>query len=503
MLKIENIIKQYNKVIRLAEISYNKGNFDKCLFHIKVAANIAYNINFKYTDKRIEELLENISGKILSHLTPSQNNDRTILFYDSFGWDNKGLTQQYVRALMSIGYDIVYVVENGDIEKRKELLSDISSKKNNTVIELDNELSYTSQIIWLYNTIINFRPSKIFLHILPDSVVPVVVSYRIKGQNTVYNINLTDHAFWIGSGCIDYNIEFREHGCNISMNFRGLKKNQLLLLPFYPILNSAAFKGFDANLENKVVLFSGGSYYKIYGKEGIFFKVLKLLFDRFSNIILLYAGWGYEKPILEFIKNNHLENRLILIGERDDINEVFKRIDIYLGTFPFGGGLMSQYASVNKKPIVTYNPESSSFSDMEKIVCQQKEIHFSFKNLPDLLGNFERLVLDERYRIEYGEEFGDCVISPTQFKDELEYILINTTSLRKFNDIIIKNDEIVEWYLEINNLYLHNHELIIITNYRLKTFYLFPSFMYFQREVINGVLSKIRRKFLYGSKHNC
>lgn len=44
---------------------------------------------------------------------------------------------------------------------------------------------------------------------------------------------------------------------------------------------------------------------------------------------------------------------VFLIGDRHDINEVFKHSDIFLNTYPIGGGLMTQYAAANSKPILS------------------------------------------------------------------------------------------------------------------------------------------------------
>lgn len=58
-----------------------------------------------------------------------------------------------------------------------------------------------------------------------------------------YLINPTDHAFWLGKSCLDFSIEFRDYGCNVSNKFRSIENNQIIKQIYYPILISSDFKG--------------------------------------------------------------------------------------------------------------------------------------------------------------------------------------------------------------------------------------------------------------------
>lgn len=62
----------------------------------------------------------------------------------------------------------------------------------------------------------------------------VPVMCRLPKPITRYLINLQDQTFWLGGNAIDYSIEFRPFGASVSMERRGLKREQLLMLPFYP-----------------------------------------------------------------------------------------------------------------------------------------------------------------------------------------------------------------------------------------------------------------------------
>lgn len=76
----------------------------------------------------------------------------------------------------------------------------------------------------------------------------------------------------------------------------------------------------------------------------------------------------------EFIRNNGFQRRVFLLGSRRDIHAVFRACDIYMGTYPIGGGLMSQYAAVNGKPILAYASEECPSAFVETVVCHKTRL---------------------------------------------------------------------------------------------------------------------------------
>lgn len=54
------------------------------------------------------------------------------------------------------------------------------------------------------------------------------------------------------------------------------------------------------------------------------------------------------------IKKYQLGDRFYVLGFRNDIIELFRKVDVYIGTYPIGGGLMTQIAASNNLPVVQY-----------------------------------------------------------------------------------------------------------------------------------------------------
>lgn len=81
------------------------------------------------------------------------------------------------------------------------------------------------------------------------------------------------------------------------------------------------------NVENKIVLGMVGRLDRI--KNPIF--LLKLIKDLPDKYILLFVGSGnFEKKIKRYIKNKNIEDRVILLGARNDVSNIYQAIDILL-----------------------------------------------------------------------------------------------------------------------------------------------------------------------------
>ena len=191
-------------------------------------------------------------------------------------------------------------------------------------------------------------------------------------------------------------------------------------MPYYPIVTKAEFQGFPAETEEKVVVFTGGEYYKTVDWDNSYWRlVIQLLLDNPSAVVL-YAGKGdtdnRDKAIRELAGGQNLAKRLIPIGFRTDINEVFAHCDIYMGTSPMSGGLMCQYAAFNSKPILQYyRPDMAANNETEQVLDYNGKLNVSFTESKAFLAEARKLIDSEAYRLARGKELHDCLITKEQF----------------------------------------------------------------------------------------
>lgn len=474
----------YQKIKGKSFKEYNKGNYQKTLTDISVAATIAYKSCFIYKDDDLETLLSDISLALLPPQTKKNDYSKRYVFLDSFGTPNKGLTQQYLRGLISLNVEFLYVSLNV-LESREPVYNEVRNSAKGELF-LVKKVSKLDQIQLVYDQILRFEPTAIFSHISPWDVVATTVLYAFP-HSIKYNINLTDHAFWLGAGCFNYNFEFRNYGCTVSLEKRGFSKSQLLLNPYYPIVDLSIFQGLPDSIKGKVVLFSGGSYYKIYGEDFIFPKMMRKILEDNPDAVLLFAGNGDEAPLKRFLCQNNLESRFLLLGHRKDINEVFAHSDIYLGTYPLAGGLMTQYAAYNSKPIVAYANKSTT-NRIEDLIITNNDanIQLTYTNLDDYYAEVEHLIKDSSYRQQRGQVLKDALTSKKSFDSQLEECVMHKKG-KPFSILPIDYDERVNWYLSLLNISIWELGFLLIRHYKLKSLFYSP-------KIVIGALPRLFSK---------
>lgn len=445
----EDLRRVYDSIVRHAEKSLSRNDVETSLCQIQLAAELQYIVNDIFKDDRLEALMRCISRQLLGIKGEYKSTNGTILFYDYFGLDNRGLTQQYLDALFQIdNIKIVYVLENETNQKCDNILK-LLKKHNSDYYEIAKG-SYTDKIIKFSHIIEEIQPSDVFCHVSASSPIPFTVLSAYPSIRK-FLINITDHAFGIGGGDFyDYSFEFREYGAKVSYEKRGFNLNQLLVLPYYPWQENTVFKGFPASTDGKVVLFSGSYLYKIDDKENTFFNLVAGILKDNPDTIMFFAGGGDAGKINALIKQHRLEDRFYLLGNRTDIASLFKHIDIYIGTYPLGGGLMSQYAALNSKPILAYKTE-----EIEEIVCTKNYKHFVFNNKADLLLEANRLIRNEKYREEQSRVFGTLTASQNDFRESFRLLFFQKTGLATIPKAEIDYTSHTQMY--INNLNNRNN----------------------------------------------
>lgn len=425
-LSEEIINKTLRKYSKKAHNAFIHKRYDACLRYLKAASHTRYHFYLGFQDQEYEEILFSLSRFIhqVKRSTICESNE--CVFFDSFSTDGGGLVQQYLAALISGGYNIHYITErNGFISSNSAIKTQLVEGGVQDIIEIPSKLAGMARAQFIYDVIIGTSASKLFMHTNPSAVCPVVAFLALPSNIIRYKINLTDHAFWVGTSCVDYSFEFRPRGCVLSEYARGISHERICLLPFYPKLNHAPFAGFPKEVEGKTLIFSGGFYYKVYDDNNTFFKLARGILERSHDTIILFAGEGDSVKLKEKLHDFGIEDRFLLLGHRKDIEEVFKHIDIYLNTFPFGGGLMCQLAALFSKPILAYTEPGRTC--VEESVCQIHSMNISYSSLESVIEESIRLVQDFEYRCNKGEQIHSCVVNPEIF-NELFIKTLNTST---------------------------------------------------------------------------
>ena len=420
MLKLSKIeIQQgYRGVKWLAKKAFFEGETEKALDYIEKCAILAQQFNLIYADFELEDLLKRIGEKIgmkpKSDYAPIKER---VVFYDDFSVSFV-LSLQYLDALTAANKEILYLTLDGKSGKFDSIIDKLEKYKN-IQVKVIHKSGKEQTAKCIYDAIVEFRPEKLFLHIYASScIIPSL--YGLPSNIDKYLINLADQTFWLGAGAVDYVMEFRQFGVSVSQQRRGIKPHQQLLIPFYPFVDGNPFQGFpeDCEPEGKVLIFSGGDMYKVLDERRMFWRLVKRILDTYPEVLFWFAtkieGKGIE-DIKSFITDNHYEGRMFYTRFRPDINEVMAHADIFLGTCPVCGSLMSQLAARNGTPILQYYYPGTPDDETEQAICINNFFQISYQDEEQFMAEAERLIKDRAYRKRQGERLHKAMVSKEQF----------------------------------------------------------------------------------------
>lgn len=438
--EVEKLVSYIKNVI---EKELDRKNYEMVLELISNAAIILYNTNIYYADDDLEKYLKKISDNLCLEKFNTKDTTNTVIFFDGFGINDRGLAQIYLKSLCSANH-VVYVTFEDCIAGIPDIVNIINASKSKISCIDRKTANYISQIEQLNSIVLKEKPKAFFFYSVPDDVVATVIMNVYRGVTKRYQINLTDHAFWLGSRCIDYCIEFRDYGASVSKYYRGIEENKIVKLPFYPILHEERqFQGYPFKVKDtQKVIFSGGALYKTLGGDNKYYEIVDYLLKNYNDIIFWYAGNGDDRELKKII--DKYPERVYHTGERSDLYQVLKHSVFYLSTYPVCGGLMYQYAAkAGKVPLtLRYDEMTDGF------LLNQDSSNIEFDSMDCLFEEAHRLLIDEKYRKSRALEMQNSVISESAFHNCLFQILEEGTSTYDINHNFIDTSTFRNEYLK-------------------------------------------------------
>ena len=411
----------YHAIRRKAWNIYRKGEYLDTVYYLNACALLASQFNFIYSDNELESMFKGIAENCIRRCSGYEADPDRWILYDEF-CTTYVLGVQWLEAMVKSGKKILYITTR-DIEKesRHRNIIDIVEGYGNVDIEVIPQGNILERAQALYDMIIQSRASKIVLHKQPVSSLMGLVLPILPDELKSYVINLSDQTFWLGADAVDYCLEFRQFGASVSLQRRGLSRQQLLMVPFYPADDANEFAGFPPECTgDKVIIFSGGDYYKTLDEERMYWKLVRDILKKYPQVVFLFATKNIpegDAGIRRFIEENHFEHRFIYIGFRPDVYQVFAHCDIYMGTSPTSGSLMSQLAAINAKPILQYYVPDTPDDETEQAICINDDFRISFQDETGFMNEADRLISDQSYRIGQGERLKNAMMQKDQFND--------------------------------------------------------------------------------------
>lgn len=387
--KLEKEFEQYTDELKEA---YSAGDYYKAVCYLKFLSSFYYQINYKFTDDVLENITQKVAYQYLGNTVLDQPRANTIVFYDNFGLENRGLANIYVNAINKLQYQVVWILHEYAPDKDKIIQR--FGKKENICFRIIPKLQIMERMKYLQELVLQISPSHIFIYTTPDDVEGIGVFSTVIGNVKRYLIDLTDHAFWLGKCASDYFIECRNIGCNIAMQYRNIDAAKLLILPYYPDKRDYfPYEGMPFG-EDKEFVFSGGSVYKIEGSP-LYEEMVTHILENYPQLYFVYAGNDKSEKLNRL--SQKFRGRFYQIPERRDLDEVLRHAKMYLSTYPIAGGLMTQYALQNQCYPLCLRDKENDVADPITCLLNTDKIDFAFYSVEALYEKLDMLMRDNIY----------------------------------------------------------------------------------------------------------
>lgn len=462
-LEISQLNKDWQKLKIRTDKAIKTNNISKAFEMLEGIGYFGYKYNFipTFTDPEVDNLIKKLSKKIVSSReTSNELSNSKIVFYDFFIFENRGFTQQYLEHLTENNYEILFLTDDENkINEENSIIKSLIGYNKAQLAAPPKSSSKAEALVFLMNQISSFQAPKIFIHNAPWDIISCCLGYlsAVIGLKS-YLLNITDHTYWPGKDCFTNFIDFRKYGYQLNNEIRGIEKSRLSIIPtpnYQDKKRTHDFKGFPIDIDNKIIGFSGGTFYKIVDEENTFLNLVKDILFQNPNFVFFFANIGGDDILNQFINKFKLENQFILLGNRTDIEALFENIHIYFNTYPYGGGLMLQYASRNNKPILAFLNKDLVHTRIDVVLDIPYNEDYVITNKDKYLNTANKLIRNNVYREEFVKYFQTPRDINEIFNEGLKGILnnIKQTEFIFKNKLKINTSAIAAFHIQNDILY--------------------------------------------------
>lgn len=444
----ERVVEIFDKFKKQILLKIQKKEYEDAADLIEKAASWAVLFNFQYADNELDSYIKQISDAVIQDIPTGSITGRLVFVCSQLN-DAGELVRQYARAIADNNIPARMIVINR-IPNHDNSLKEIQSFKNIDLVMVSPHLGYVETAKLITTKIAEFKPSIILQHFVPNEVKALIAVSRFP-LIPKYNINYTDHLFWLGSSILDYNIEFRPAGCNVSKYKRNIGLDRMFVLPYYPIIDQGKkFEGFPFNQEGKVVIFSGSVPYKVFGDGDMYFKTLdRILQENYNCVVMISIN---NRLMRKKVDKMCCKDRVYVVPWRRDFIEVMQNIDMLYNTYPVGGGLTTQTAIALGKPVLSLAKKGSIVSGSE-VLFTNKEAHIDYYDINELCDYVHQLCVDEKLRKSEGERLSKLLITREEFAKGFKDIINGRVSedAIKHYDSFIDYESMERFHLDYEN----------------------------------------------------
>lgn len=504
-LTIEDVQKAYDIIKSDIKNSISRGKIERSFELLDQYAIICQGINDHFRDDEIESYLKQISSIILPVATLNGNvREKSIVFYDQIG-TTVCLGLQYLRALVDLGYDITYVFESPIRHAKEVLLNEVKSCcKSYYIFEGKSTVEKAKEI---QRIILESGSSKLITHFSAEGALAACVLYSLSGIER-YRIVPGDHHYHMGIDCYEHYFDYRDFAIKVSVEERKVPMTKVHRLTYYPIIDSQEpFKGFPGQTKNNVVILAAGAEYKFHGSSW-FFDFSKWLLNNNEHTVIVFLG-GESLQLRKYVCDNQFENRFLLLGYRTDFVECMKHSDIFLNSYPMGGGLVGLTAVNLGIPVLSHYDEYNGLQNSIRSFMGAEDVDspISFYDDNKMKEYATRLINDNDFRKQEGVRVKEMTQTRSRFTNQLGEVLENNSYVvRTITNKSCNLDKRTESYLALQNQFQASILLCLFKAYGFYFLIHFPYLLGYEiknkRFVLGFLLGGLAQRLLPDSMYN-
>ena len=148
---------------------WETGDMRKAMLSVCACGELAYGYfcEESFGDDELDELLYQMGKAKFTIPAVEQQDDKRVVFFDSFASDNRGITEQYLDALHYNGYEILFVTSNTQFSNESKLGKLLVGYKNCRVVVLPEPNHIIPSANQVAQEIAEWHASKAFINIGP------------------------------------------------------------------------------------------------------------------------------------------------------------------------------------------------------------------------------------------------------------------------------------------------------------------------------------------------
>ena len=408
--QVDFIIEKFKKIARY---SITKKKYNRALASISWAAGVLYAFNQKYTDDELENLTSTVGDELKVKYNRAnyskEDCSNTILVYDGFGLDTRGVILMYLNALGIDGYSVCYITDIA-VQGSIPTIKDMCQKYNHKILYIDMS-NYEKSVYQLSAIFEKEKPRSAFFYTTPNDTSASATFCMYNGLCKRYLIDLTDHAFWLGKCANDYFLGSREMSAYLEHFERKIPKQKCIKLGVNLLVKETNdHSGLPFNIKTTRYIFSGGSLYKTLGDENnTYYRIIEHILKNHEDIKFIYAGAGDDSELKKLVKK--FPDRAFHIDERKDFFYIIQHCTLYINTFPMFGGMMMKYAALAYRLPITLKHGN----DSDGLLLNQEKCEIEYSSYEELVTDVDHLLNDVDYLQDREKLLNGAVITEERF----------------------------------------------------------------------------------------